>query len=55
MFPISLSEFQSGFGAFVKKNFDEIDRAGFGRFIAKKNFDEIDRAGFGRFNKRPHF
>merc|ERR1711893_509262 len=28
----------------AKKNFDEIDRAGFERFV-KKNFDEIDRAG----------
>merc|ERR1712123_547856 len=42
----------SGF-AFGKKkrNFDEIDRAGFGAFVkrfpgpSKKNFDEIDRAG----------
>merc|ERR1712112_259554 len=40
-----------------KRNFDEIDRAGFGRFVKrssgeKRNFDEIDRAGFGRFVKR---
>ena len=26
----------------AKKNFDEIDNAGFGSFV-KKNFDEIDR------------
>merc|ERR1712179_554374 len=38
-----------------KKNFDEIDRAGFGRFVkrpshpAKKNFDEIDNVGFRGF------
>jgi len=42
---------RAGFGRFVKRNFDEIDRAGFGRFV-KRNFDEIDRAGFGRFVKR---
>merc|ERR1719153_193830 len=39
-----------------KRNFDEIDRAGFGAFVkrfpAKRNFDEIDRAGFGAFVKR---
>merc|ERR1711892_1178412 len=41
-----------------KRNFDEIDRAGFGAFVkrfpgpSKKNFDEIDRAGFGAFVKR---
>merc|ERR1740124_553140 len=41
-----------------KKNFDEIDRSGFGAFVkrfpgpSKKNFDEIDRAGFGAFVKR---
>merc|ERR1719223_847909 len=34
-----------------KKNFDEIDRTGFGRFVkrpmpVKKNFDEIDNVGF---------
>ena len=39
---------RAGFGRFVKKNFDEIDRSGFGRFV-KKNFDEIDRNGFGSF------
>ena len=43
---------RTGFGRFVKKNFDEIDRTGFGRFVSKKNFDEIDRTGFGRFVKR---
>merc|ERR1711935_824650 len=37
---------RAGFGRFVKRNFDEIDRAGFGRFV-KRNFDEIDKAGFG--------
>lgn len=42
---------RAGFGRFVKKNFDEIDRAGFGRFV-KKNFDEIDRAGFGDLVKK---
>merc|ERR1719410_2524580 len=39
-----------------KRNFDEIDRAGFGAFAQrapfKRNFDEIDRAGFGAFVKR---
>ena len=38
-----------------KKNFDEIDRAGFGRFVkrpAKKNFDEIDNVGFRGFAKK---
>eukprot|EP00092_Neocalanus_flemingeri_P031013 GFUD01033687.1.p1 GENE.GFUD01033687.1~~GFUD01033687.1.p1 ORF type:complete len:146 (+),score=51.20 GFUD01033687.1:50-439(+) len=41
-----------------KRNFDEIDRAGFGAFVkrspspSKRNFDEIDRAGFGAFVKR---
>merc|ERR1711892_1490766 len=42
-----------------KRNFDEIDRAGFGAFVkrspigySKQNFDEIDRAGFGAFVKR---
>merc|ERR1711892_1212078 len=42
-----------------KRNFDEIDRAGFGAFVkrspsgySKKNFDEIDRAGLGAFVKR---
>ena len=39
-----------------KRNFDEIDRAGFGAFVkrspTKRNFDEIDRAGFGAFVKR---
>merc|ERR1711892_82533 len=41
-----------------KRNFDEIDRAGFGAFVKrspsgynKRNFDEIDRAGFGAFVK----
>merc|ERR1712080_264998 len=34
-----------------KRNFDEIDRAGFGAFN-KRNFDEIDRSGFGGFVKR---
>merc|ERR1712183_862494 len=41
---------------FGKRNFDEIDRAGFGAFVkrspSKRNFDEIDRAGFGAFHKR---
>merc|ERR1712183_828449 len=43
---------------FGKRNFDEIDRAGFGAFVKrfqsprKRNFDEIDRAGFGAFHKR---
>merc|ERR1712179_762308 len=40
-----------GFGAFAKRNFDEIDRAGFNGFH-KRNFDEIDRSGFRGFNKR---
>merc|ERR1712226_1202973 len=40
-----------GFGAFAKRNFDEIDRAGF-RGFHKRNFDEIDRSGFNGFMKR---
>merc|ERR1712218_158166 len=40
-----------GFGAFAKRNFDEIDRAGF-RGFHKRNFDEIDRSGFRGFSKR---
>merc|ERR1712228_580441 len=40
-----------GFGAFAKRNFDEIDRSGF-RGFSKRNFDEIDRAGFSGFAKR---
>merc|ERR1719460_2311937 len=40
-----------GFGAFAKRNFDEIDRAGFNGFH-KRNFDEIDRSGFRGFSKR---
>merc|ERR1719361_3133039 len=40
-----------GFGAFAKRNFDEIDRAGFKGFN-KRNFDEIDRSGFRGFSKR---
>lgn len=43
---------RSGFDRFIKKNFDEIDRSGFDRFI-KKNFDEIDRSAFSSFVKRP--
>merc|ERR1719323_1062912 len=43
---------RAGFGGFVKKNFDEIDRSGFGRFVKKNGFDEIDRAGFGSFVKK---
>merc|ERR1711953_299915 len=39
-----------GFGAFAKRNFDEIDRAGF-RGFHKRNFDEIDRSGFNGFMK----
>merc|ERR1719339_305326 len=40
-----------------KRNFDEIDRAGFGAFVKrspdiKRNFYEMDRAGFGAFVKR---
>merc|ERR1712168_1128397 len=42
----------TGFGAPAKKNFDEIDRSGFGSFWKKRNFDEIDRSGFGNFWKR---
>ncbi|XP_001947462.1 orcokinin peptides type A isoform X2 [Acyrthosiphon pisum] len=44
---------RSGFDRFVKKNFDEIDRSGFDRFV-KKNFDEIDRSAFNSFVKRPN-
>merc|ERR550517_766832 len=40
-----------GFGAFAKRNFDEIDRAGFNGFH-KRNFDEIDSSGFRGFRKR---
>merc|ERR1712226_346279 len=40
-----------GFGAFAKRNFDEIDRNGFSGFH-KRNFDEIDRSGFRGFSKR---
>merc|ERR1712088_1095408 len=40
-----------GFGAFAKRNFDEIDRSGFNGFM-KRNFDEIDRNGFSGFHKR---
>merc|ERR1712036_58095 len=40
-----------GFGAFHKRNFDEIDRSGF-RGFQKRNFDEIDRSGFNGFMKR---
>merc|ERR1712179_242222 len=40
-----------GFGAFTKRNFDEIDRSGF-RGFQKRNFDEIDRPGFNGFMKR---
>merc|ERR1712228_448563 len=40
-----------GFGAFAKRNFDEIDRAGF-RGFHKRNFDEIGRSGFRGFSKR---
>merc|ERR1719331_3468871 len=40
-----------GFGAFAKRNFDEIDRSGF-RGFSKRNFDEIDRSGFSGFAKR---
>merc|ERR1719414_1431015 len=43
---------RAGFGGFVKRNFDEIDRSGFGRFVKKNGFDEIDRAGFGSFVKK---
>merc|ERR1712226_1648272 len=39
-----------GFGAFAKRNFDEIDRAGF-RGFHKRNFDEIDRSGFNGLMK----
>merc|ERR1719278_1705455 len=40
-----------GFGAFAKRNFDEIDRSGFNGFM-KRNLDEIDRNGFRGFHKR---
>ncbi|BES96756.1 Hypothetical protein NTJ_09569 [Nesidiocoris tenuis] len=43
---------RAGFRSFQKKNFDEIDRAGFTSFV-KRPMDEIDRAGFTRFQKRP--
>ncbi|XP_063975157.1 orcokinin peptides-like [Diachasmimorpha longicaudata] len=35
----------------IKRNIDEIDRAGFDSF-SKRNFDEIDRAGWDSFVKR---
>ncbi len=41
---------RNGFGSFVKRNFDEIDRTGLG--WNKRNFDEIDRTGLGSFVKR---
>merc|ERR1712095_198000 len=41
---------RAGFGALHKRNFDELDRAGFGSFH-KRNFDELDRNGFGSFNR----
>ncbi|XP_015366799.1 PREDICTED: orcokinin peptides type A-like [Diuraphis noxia] len=44
---------RSGFDRFIKKNFDEIDRSVFDRFV-KKNFDEIDRSAFSSFVKRPN-
>ncbi|XP_025195472.1 orcokinin peptides type A-like [Melanaphis sacchari] len=43
---------RSNFDRFIKKNFDEIDRSNFDRFV-KKNFDEIDRSAFSSFVKRP--
>jgi len=43
---------RNGFGSFVKRNFDEIDRTGLG--YAKRNFDEIDRTGLG-FHKKRNF
>merc|ERR1719270_1850273 len=42
---------RAGFGALHKRNFDEIDRARFSAF-AKRNFDELDRDRFSRFYKR---
>ncbi|XP_021948392.1 orcokinin peptides type A isoform X2 [Folsomia candida] len=42
---------RNGFGSFVKRNFDEIDRNSFGNFV-KRNFDEIDRTGLGFHKKR---
>merc|ERR1711936_1181764 len=41
---------RAGFGSLHKRNFDELDRAGFGSFH-KRNFDELDRYGFGSFNR----
>merc|ERR1711936_765966 len=42
---------RAGFNGFHKRNFDEIDRSGF-RGFQKRNFDEIDRNGFSGFHKR---
>merc|ERR550517_667141 len=42
---------RAGFRGFQKRNFDEIDRSGF-RGFQKRNFDEIDRSGFRGFSKR---
>merc|ERR1719370_1548549 len=42
---------RAGFNGFHKRNFDEIDRSGF-RGFQKRNFDEIDRSGFNGFMKR---
>jgi len=42
----SLSGDTFGYQYQKKRNFDEIDRNGFGSFV-KRNFDEIDRTGLG--------
>ncbi|XP_055346374.1 orcokinin peptides type A-like [Paramacrobiotus metropolitanus] len=46
----------SGFGGFSKRNFDQLDRPGFGelskRSMGKRNFDTLDRPGFGSFSRR---
>ncbi|XP_011309534.1 uncharacterized protein [Fopius arisanus] len=46
----NLSQMELYNGA-IKRNIDEIDRAGFDSF-SKRNFDEIDRAGWDSFVKR---
>merc|ERR1719507_1880892 len=42
---------RAGFNSFIKRNFDELDRSGL-RGFHKRNFDELDRSGFRGFNKK---
>ena len=34
----------------MKRNFDELDNSGFGKFY-KRNFDQVDGAGFGTLDR----